>query len=248
MVQFRNMTDGNYTFTIRSSNSEGDSLNSSKLFIPSRQHRVPKPEITKLLSDAGKYLLSWKPAPAHTTRVTSYTVFWCNSSSNSPNDCNGSINFDNIDGTRYNYTLDNVSSTLNFAVAANSGELSSGMVWASCTATQKNDIGTLKTIWIPAMQSTYIDLEWKLECGDSAIVEGYSIIYCPSSSLRDKSCKLPEESLNITGTTSHRISGLKPYVTYKIQIAMYSKTRIGPRSEALFNTTLEAGKYTLPFK
>ncbi|EAT35350.1 AAEL012471-PA [Aedes aegypti] len=239
MIQFRNMTDGNYTFVIRSSNSEGDSLGASHLFIPARRYRAPKPEITKLLSDAGKYLLSWKLVPDYASRITSYTVFWCNSSSNSPNDCNGSINFDEIDNTRDSYELNNVSSTLNFAVAANAGNLSSGMVWASCTATQKNDIGKLKTIWIPAMQSTYIDLEWKLECGDSAIVEGYSIIYCPISSPRDQSCKVPEESLNITGTTSHRITGLKPYVTYKIQIAMYSKTRIGPRSDPLFNTTLE---------
>ncbi|XP_055630613.1 cytokine receptor-like [Toxorhynchites rutilus septentrionalis] len=240
MVQFRNMTDGNYTFVIRSSNSEGDSLESSTLFIPSKDYRLPKPEIIKLLSDSGRYLLSWKANPEHASKITSYTIFWCNSSSNSPNDCNGSISFDYVNGTANSYELNNVSSTLNFAVAANSGKMSSGMVWASCTATQKNDIGKLKTIWIPAMQSTYIDLEWKLECGDSAIVEGYNIIYCPINSPRDQSCRTPEKSLNITGTTSHRISELKPYVTYKIQVAMYSRTRIGPRSEPLFNTTLEA--------
>lgn len=240
MIQYRNMTDGNYTFVILSSNSEGDSLKSSKLFIPSKEYRIHKPEIIKLLSDSGRYLLSWKAAPKHNARITSYTVFWCNSSSNSPNDCNGSINFDYVDGDKHSYELNNVSSTLNFAVAANVDELSSGMVWASCTATQKNDIGKLKTIWIPAMQSTYIDLEWKLECGDSAIVEGYSIIYCPINLPRAQSCKEPEKIVNITGSTSHRIDNLKPYVTYKIQIAMYSKTRIGPRSDPLFNTTLEA--------
>lgn len=241
MHQYTNMTDGNYTFIIHSSNSEGDSLHSSKLFIPSREYRIAKPEITKLLSDSGRYLLSWKAVQERRMKITSYTVFWCNSSSNSPNDCNGSINFAIIEGDKHSYELSNVSSTLNFAVAANSGDLSSGMVWASCTATQKNDIGKLKTIWIPAMQSTYIDLEWKLECGDSAIVEGYNIIYCPINSPRGQNCKEnSEKSLNITGTTSHRISGLKPYVTYKIQIAMYSKTRIGPRSDPLFNTTLEA--------
>lgn len=243
MVQFRNMTDGNYTFVIRSSNSEGDSLDYSTLFIPSKEHRLRKPEIIKLLSDSGRYLLSWKANSEHASKITSYTVFWCNSSSNSPNDCNGSISFDYVNGTANSYELNNVSSTLNFAVAANSEKLSSGMVWASCTATQKNDIGKLKTIWIPAMQSTYIDLEWKLECGDSAIVEGYNIIYCPINSPRDESCRTPEKSLNITGTTSHRIKDLRPYVTYKIQVAMYSKTRIGPRSEPLFNTTLEAGNY-----
>ncbi|XP_055534831.1 cytokine receptor-like isoform X3 [Wyeomyia smithii] len=240
MQQFRNMMDGNYTFFIRSSNSEGDSLEYSKLFIPSKTYRMPKPEIIKLLSDSGRYLLSWKAFPTQITKVTSYTVFWCNSSSNSPNDCNGSINFVYVNADQLYYELSNVSSTLNFAVAANFEQLSSGMVWASCTATQKNDIGKLKTIWIPSMQATYIDLEWKLECGDSAIVEGYNIIYCPINSPRDQSCKIQEKSLNITGTTSHRISGLKPYVTYRIQISMYSKSRIGPRSEPLFNTTLEA--------
>lgn len=240
MIQYKNVTDGNYTFVILSSNSEGDSLKSSKLFIPSKEYRVAKPVITKLLSDSGKYTLSWKAASKHNDKITSYTVFWCNSSSNSPNDCNGSIDFDYVDGDKDSYELNNVSSTLNFAVAANVGEISSGMVWASCTATQKTDIGKLKTIWIPAMQSTYIDLEWKLECGDSAIVEGYSIIYCPINLPRAQSCKEPEKIVNETEKTSHRIEGLKPYVTYKIQIAMYSKTRIGPRSDPLFNTTLEA--------
>ncbi|XP_055592793.1 cytokine receptor [Uranotaenia lowii] len=241
MIQFRNLTDGNYTFLIRSVNSEGESLKASELFIPSKQHRIPKPEISKLLSDSGRYLLSWKPVNSYESKITSYTVIWCNSSSNSPNDCNGSINFDYVKGNQTSYELNNVSSTLNFAVSANSGKLSSGMVWASCTATQKNDIGKLKSIWIPAMQSTYIDLEWKLECGDSAIVEGFIILYCPINSPRDQSCKIPEESLNITvGTTSYRISKLTPYVTYKIQIAMYSAFRIGPRSDPLFNTTLEA--------
>lgn len=240
MIQYRNMTDGNYTFTIRSSNSVGDSVEVSKLFIPSRAYRVAKPKIIKLLSDAGKYRLSWQPVLEDASKITSYTVFWCNSSSNSPNDCNGSIKFDYVNGTSTSYELNKVTSTLNFAVAANAGELSSGMVWASCTATQKKDIGKLKSIWIPSLRSTYIDLEWKLECGDSAIVEGYIIAYCPIVSLKSQICKTNEELVNVTAgpsVSSYRISNLKPYVMYKMEIAMYSKTRVGPRSEPLYNVT-----------
>jgi len=63
------------------------------------------------------------------------------------------------------------------------------MVWALCTAAQSNDIGKIKTIWIPKMDATFMEIQWELECVDSAIVEGYYLTYCPISSPKTLECK-----------------------------------------------------------
>uniref|UniRef100_A0A2M4AC95 Putative cytokine receptor n=1 Tax=Anopheles triannulatus TaxID=58253 RepID=A0A2M4AC95_9DIPT len=242
MLQMRNIEDQNFTFIIHSANGEGLSAKSSVIFVPSKRYRPEKPEVDKLLSDSGKFTLSWKrPSPRSTYTVTSYTVFWCNTTSNSPNDCHGSINFTTVAANRTSFELSGAGSTLNFAVAANAGILSSGMVWAACTATHKTDIGKLKTLWITEMLATYINLKWKPECGDVAHT-GYLIYYCPISSPRTLGCKEPEVTINVTDKSLYytRLDNLKPYVTYKIEIAMYSESHIGPRSEPLVNTTREA--------
>ncbi|XP_052895063.1 cytokine receptor [Anopheles moucheti] len=241
VIDRHHVADMDYTFKIRSVNTEGFSKHSSEVFVPSRRHRLGKPLIDKLLSDSGKFTLSWKPPfNAHAT-ITSYTVFWCNTTSNSPNDCNGSINFTSVAPDQTTFILSDAGSTLNFAVAANAGNLSSGMVWAACTATHKSDIGKLKIIWITEMMSSYIYLKWNTECGDVAHT-GYIIYYCPISNPRTLSCKEPELSVNVTNKNQQecQLENLKPYVTYKIEIAMYSETQMGPRSEPLVNTTREA--------
>ncbi|ETN68046.1 hypothetical protein AND_000118 [Anopheles darlingi] len=242
MIQMRNIEDQNFTFIIHSANGDGLSAKSSVIFVPSKRHRPEKPEVDKLLSDSGKFTLSWKRSSSRSPYlVTSYTVFWCNTTSNSPNDCHGSINFTTVAANSTSFELSGAGSTLNFAVAANAGNLSSGMVWAACTATHKTDIGKLKTLWITEMLATYINLKWKPECGDVAHT-GYLIYYCPISSPRTLGCKEPEMTINVTDKSLYytRLDNLKPYVTYKIEIAMYSETHIGPRSEPLVNTTREA--------
>lgn len=239
MVDRHRMQDMNYTFIIRSANAEGTSERSSEVFVPSFRHRLAKPVIEKLLSDAGKFTLSWKSTD--TSSITSYTVFWCNTTSNSPNDCNGSINFSTVAANQTTFVLNNGGVALNFAVSANSGQLSSGMVWAACTATHKTDIGKLKTIWITETVSSSINLQWKTECGD-VVHTGYMIYYCNINEPRMQDCKEPELSINVTNENQHQclLDNLKSYATYKIEIAMYSETHIGPRSEPVFNTTRES--------
>nr|XP_040231948.2 cytokine receptor [Anopheles coluzzii] len=241
MIDRHHLVDMNYTFVIKSANPEGMSEQASKVFVPARRHRLDKPSIDKLLSDSGKFTLSWKPPSRIYSPITSYTVFWCNTTSNSPNDCNGSINFTSVAADQTTFVLSDVGSTINFAVAANAGRVSSGMVWAACTATHKTDIGKLKTIWISEMDSSQIHLKWKTECVDVAHV-GYMIYYCSISSPRTLGCKEPEMKINVTDKTLDHflLENLHPYVTYKIEIAMYSDTHIGPRSVPLVNTTMEA--------
>uniref|UniRef100_A0A182K5R5 Fibronectin type-III domain-containing protein n=1 Tax=Anopheles christyi TaxID=43041 RepID=A0A182K5R5_9DIPT len=241
MIDRHHIADMNYTFIIRSANAEGISERHNEVFVPARKFRLEKPLIDKLLSDPGKFTLSWKPPTRTQSSITSYTVFWCNTTSNSPNDCNGSINFTSVAANQTTFVLSDVGSTINFAVAANAGRVSSGMVWAACTATHKTDIGKLKTIWISEMVSSSIHLKWKTECVDVAHT-GYIIYYCSILSPRTLGCKEPEMTVNVTDKNQHhfQLENLHPYVTYKIEIAMYSETHIGPRSESLVNTTMEA--------
>lgn len=236
------------TFTIKSFNAIGASKDASSLVIPGKVRRFDGPtKIKKILSN-GSYQLSWSPPDGSHGDVTSYTVFWCVSKSELPNSCESSIDFIHRMPSQTHFQY-NSSQTVNFAVSANSKTSTSGMVWARCTTANSNEIGKIKTIWIPRLVSTEIEVEWKLECTDSGIVAGYQLEYCPSKEPKTLECMEPEKKLNITGgleNPKHTLTGLMPYTTYKIIIRMFSNSTMGPASDPLANTTLEAGKLISP--
>lgn len=231
-------------FSIRNINSVGPSIQASTLVVPGKTRRLEGPtKIKKVLSN-GSYQLSWSPPDRHQEEVTSYTVFWCVSKSELPNSCESSIDFVRrlTTETHFEYVS---SQTVNFAVSANSKTSTSGMVWARCTTANSNEIGKIKTIWIPRLAAREIEVEWKLECTDSGIVAGYQLEYCPSREPMTLECMEPEKKINITGgldNPKHILTGLMPYTTYKIVIRMFSNSTMGPASDPLANTTLEAGK------
>lgn len=231
--------------TIRNSNTEGTSINSNSLLIPGKTTRLDGPtKIKKVLSN-GSYQLSWSPPDYLREDILSYTVFWCVSKSELPNSCESSINFEHRKPSETNFEYDS-NQTVNFAVSANSKTSTSGMIWARCTATHSNEIGKIKTIWIPRLASTEVEVEWKLECADSGVVAGYQLEYCPSDEPKTLECNEEAKKLNITGgldNTKHTLTDLLPYTTYKIVVRMYSNSTMGPASDPLWNTTLEAGKF-----
>jgi cytokine receptor domeless len=248
MARFNKMPDYDYEFLVESVNEKGASINSSVIRVPRRHKRLAGPTNFKKLSIDGEYQLSWSPAHNLSFNIDSYTIFWCSSMTQLPNQCDNhtSINFTQVNGTTFLFNYPSTSNTTNFAVSANRGNTSSGMVWAICTTTESDDIGKLKTIWTQRVQSTRMVIQWKLECVDSSIVEGYNLTYCPISSPQIIDCKEPPVSYNITrNETEYEIKGLRPYTTYKTLISMYSKTRMGPESEPLINTTMESCKYYL---
>lgn len=230
-------------FTIRSANVNGTSRDASYLTIPGYRRRLPGPiKIRKILS-GGNYHLSWSPAEQTTEEITSYTVFWCVSKSELANSCEGSIDFVSMGKSKTHYEHQS-NETLNFAVSANSKSSTSGMFWALCTTANSNQIGKIKTIWIPRLAATEIEVEWKLECTDSGIVAGYQLEYCPILKPRSQNCTgNKSDKLNITGgMDKHTLTNLMPYTTYQINIRMFSNSTMGPKSENLANTTLEAGE------
>lgn len=229
----------NNTITVLSSNEKGRSGNASKLRIPSAETRLSPPRnLVKTLTNE-VYNLTWLPPSDSANEISSYTVFWCPVKSELPNNCETSINFVKREPWETFFHLSS-NQTVNFAVSANSLTSTSGMKWSDCTAVNSYDIGKIKTIWIPKVTSTTIEVEWKLECTDKGVVEGYQIEYCPIEEPKTLKCVETAVKVNVT-TQKHTLENLKPYKTYKIDLRMYSLTTIGPLSDPLVNTTSESG-------
>lgn len=232
------------SYTIKNYNAIGASKAASTIVIPGRTQRLQGPtKISKVLSN-GVYKLTWSPPENRKDEITSYTVFWCVAKTELPNSCEGSIDFERRSPSKTHFELKS-NQTVNFAISANSNKSTSGMVWARCTTANINEIGKIKTIWIPRLASTEIEVEWKLECTDSGIVAGFQLAYCLIEKPMTLECEEPEQKLNITGglqNPKHTLTNLRPYKTYKIIIRMFSNSTMGPPSDPMVNTTLEAGK------
>lgn len=230
------------TFTIRSQNAVGMSKEAKTIVIPGESRRLDGPKKIKKILSNGSYYLSWSPPVQHQIEITSYTVFWCVAKSELENKCEGSIDFvRRLPSETYFEFTSNLS--VNFAVSANSRDSTSGMVWAKCTTVNSNEIGKIRTIWIPRLTSSEIEVEWKLDCMDSGIVAGYQLEYCPYKEPQTLDCVEPEKKINITGRLDypkHTLEGLTPYTQYKIIIRMFSNSTMGPPSDPQANTTLEA--------
>lgn len=232
---------------IRSQNSVGLSTSASVMRIPSDSERLSKPKAIKkrYVTENTTYVLTWSPPDSYLD-VTSYTVFWCKSKTEGENKCDDkSFDFTVINATEQRIFKHKSDETVNFAISANSKTSTSGMYWTTCTTGESKEIGKIRSVWIPRLTSTEIDIEWKLECTDKGIVVGYEIEYCLASASKKFECIGPVEKKNLTGQledTKYRLSDLTPYKTYGIVIRMFSSSTMGPSSDPLVNTTLPDGK------
>uniref|UniRef100_A0A1B0D142 Fibronectin type-III domain-containing protein n=1 Tax=Phlebotomus papatasi TaxID=29031 RepID=A0A1B0D142_PHLPP len=239
MARYVNLPNADFIFTIHSANSEGESIRGSTIYVPAKEKRFPLPTELKKFSINGKYKLTWAPPKERQDELVSYTVFWCESKTN-PNECDGPMSFETVDASVHEYELD-YSKAVNMALSANSRYSSSGLLWSMCTASKSDGIGKLNMVWVSKMDATYMEIQWRLECSDAPIVQGYQLTYCPITAPKNSTCKPNSEVVkNITGTTQYNITGLTPYTTYMTTIAMFSKTRMGSPSVPLVNTTFEA--------
>jgi cytokine receptor domeless len=231
----------NNFITVHSSNEKGKSNKASHLVIPATRLNPPSSIVKTLASEV--YNLTWSyPLNTDPNLIESYTVFWCRVKSELPNNCETSINFITRKPWETFYQHHS-NESLNFAVAANSKDSTSGMIWSTCTTRNDYDIGNIKTIWIPKVTSTTIEVEWKLDCADQGVVKGYQIEYCPISNPKTLDCEQPSLKVNIT-ESKHTLEQLLPYHTYKIDLRMFSATTMGsPLTDPLVNTTSEAGTF-----
>lgn len=90
------LKDRELEFEIRSTNAEGRSEQASRVRVPPIHDRVPYPREIKKSRNGTIYTLSWKEpkkdAKNRTLGLTSYTVFWCKSKAELPNQCEVSVN------------------------------------------------------------------------------------------------------------------------------------------------------------
>jgi Fibronectin type III domain len=241
-------SEGGY-ISINSLNEVGLSTKDSLLRIPSFSERLPPPKNIKkkIKSETKTFVLTWAPPDNPREKITSYTVFWCQAKSEGENKCEPkSFNFRVIDANEEHKFELYSENAENFAISANSKSSTSGMYWATCTTAESKEIGKIRSVWIPRLSSTEIDIEWKLECQDTGIVAGYQIEYCLANATKDSECIGPVEKKNITESleiTKYTLTDLTPYKIYKIFIQLFSSSTMGPRSDALVNTTLQGGEF-----
>lgn len=232
-------------FAIHSVNSEGSSKLASHLRVPPKNKRCPMPtQIKKIKLDSQTYDFSWQPPVGNATddcpRITSYTVFWCNSKNDSPNSCGSYISFERVNSDVFHFQRES-NASLNFAVAANSDTSSSGMAWTKCTALAGNDLSKLTSIHVSTYTSASIEFRWELQCIEQSIIHGYVLQVCPVDEHNIDVCIGSNRTIEINREMKgYNLTDLDPYTTYKTQIQMISGNASGPPSDAIVKRTLQA--------
>lgn len=231
------------TFAIHSANSEGLSRQASYLRVPPMHEQCPVPtQIKKIEFDRQTYDISWQPPVDGLTEycpeITSYTVFWCNTKSDSPNSCNGFISFQRVNRNEFHFRQKS-KTTLNFAISANSHHSSSGMIWAKCTAMAGSDLRKLTSIYVSSYTSTSIEFRWELQCIEQTLVREYILHFCPIKD--DDEYFEPNRQIVINrGANEYNLTGLLPDTIYKAHIQIISESSSGPLSDAIVTQTLAA--------
>ncbi|KAK7792052.1 hypothetical protein R5R35_014563 [Gryllus longicercus] len=245
-AKFKGLTYNTYEFSIVSTNIVGDSLTKSVVHVPTKEDMPKEPvSFTKIAFHDGIYELSWK-APSESPNIESYTIFWCLNGRDRPYQCNGLLNWTVVPAnvTLKNITVPDDSKIYQFAISANTKNASSGMVWASCTVIHNKVVDKMKSVWINRIGSTFIEVGWKLECSDRiGRVEAFEIGFCPIVSPRETACKEPLQTIKLEPSERQfhgNVTGLRPYTTYMVNIAILTNNGKGTPSDPLFNTTMEA--------
>ncbi|XP_043283001.1 uncharacterized protein dome isoform X2 [Venturia canescens] len=252
-AKFKGISFNSFRFEIVTTNTVGANKENAKIFVPSRLEMPAEPlAFTKIAFDGGLYELSWKPPLTNVDDITNYTIFWCDNERDRPWQCTGYLDWVHVpkSTTLYNVTVPDPTKVYQFAISANTPRASSGMVWASCTVIHNRVVGKMKSVWINRIGSDFIEVGWKLECSDRVgVVESFKIYYCPIVSPYNLNCKEPKLNTTIHANDApiHGIvSGLKPYTTYMLAVAVVTKNGEGLHSDPLYNTTLEAAPKTPP--
>lgn len=87
MAKLQGMQDETLEFEVHSSNAKGLSKAASYVRVPRKRDRVAYPTELKKNRHGTIYTLTWREPAINTDTITSYTVFWCKSKSELPNQC-----------------------------------------------------------------------------------------------------------------------------------------------------------------
>lgn len=109
----------------------------------------------------------------------------------------------------------------------------------------------MKNLWIDHIGSTFMEVNWKLDCSDRiGNPTGFKIFYCPIISPIEPVCKEKEKEQTVMGAMDYgqgNVTGLRPYTTYMLTVSVITKHKGSSlQSDRLYNTTLEAVPDTPP--
>ncbi|XP_076355900.1 uncharacterized protein LOC143249623 [Tachypleus tridentatus] len=235
-----------YRFIFYSVNREGQSDNSSGIIVNSVENIIPGPvNITVVFNVNGTYEIEWG-YPTEEVHITNFTVFWCNGPR--PFLCSHPINWKTIpaDINRTEFGFEKVLN-YQFAVAANSEKLTSGMVWALCVVSTEKALNKVSIVVQPYSESSLI-VKWTLSCeAEKKVINNYIVYYCRSTS--NHTCLEPYELVKVNNPYAEEMilsSGLQPFTTYSVKVQ--TETLYGLLSEFSYTelATTEMGTPTEP--
>lgn len=123
--------------------------------------------------------------PNYPRTLSGYTVFWCESVRDIVQ-CEGELYSQEVPAnqTSLNVTVPDPRANYQFAVAANQGSFSSGMVWSTCIVMANGNGSQVKQVEVLAATSYSLDVSWQLPCSvQNGITTGFNIYYCPVEDL-----------------------------------------------------------------
>ncbi|XP_041978759.1 cytokine receptor [Aricia agestis] len=221
---FLNTTLDAINVHVWSFNSKGSSANNSYLYIPpDKQTRLFTPKsFTKLAYENGTYELSWKLDE----KIDNYTLFWCKH--NASRSCSGRMDFTVLSPEKKKHVIDLPNQyRYQFAIAANYGTQSSGMVWELyCDISKDGYVMYGYPVRLsngtPGKRS--VTLNWEMNCAVvEGIILGYNISYCPiveTSSNCDPNFPKNHTYVGNPKYSSTTIRDLLPYKTYQFTLAL----------------------------
>ncbi|XP_053607408.1 cytokine receptor [Plodia interpunctella] len=169
--------------SVASLNEKGLSPYNSHLYIPPKADSSLKvTKFSQIAFEGNIYKLSW--IGFGESKIDNYTLFWCQH--NITNICTGRLNFTVLESnkTSHKITLPR-RDRYQFAISANRGLDTSGIVWATCDIS--ND--TLLMYNFPVevghgpQGKTHVSITWSLTCSihlepNQTTIKGYKITYC----------------------------------------------------------------------
>lgn len=225
---------------IWSVNDVGSSINSSHLYIPPKRDTVALTvtSFTKLAYENGTYKLSW----VGITNIDNYTLFWCQH--NSTKVCTGQMNFEVLNPNKTEHVIElPKNNRYQFAISANNGSKTSGMVWAICDISKDSNsmYGIPVKLDHDVPGKSFVKIRWSMACTlQEGAITGYRISYCPALDTSN-SCASSHEKKNVSTTnpkqTEMNITNLEPYTTYLFTLEMGTIYGLKPIENASTSVT-----------
>eukprot|EP00090_Calanus_glacialis_P006187 TRINITY_DN14855_c0_g1_i1.p1 TRINITY_DN14855_c0_g1~~TRINITY_DN14855_c0_g1_i1.p1 ORF type:complete len:1361 (-),score=228.52 TRINITY_DN14855_c0_g1_i1:1042-5124(-) len=248
-AEFKRLKLDNYTFFVTSKNEIGPAPNVSKIFVAQKDKltSIQPISITKTyLEEKNTVEVAWFP-PKDKSMIQSYTIFWCKFPKERPYQCDGKLDWVDVEPYPKNQTMIHKiplpdSEIYQLAVAANTEHYSSGMVWSTCSIIKNKVLSKVKDVTVDNTGEDFALVRWRLDCSDRGrVVVGYQIEYCPLKTESDTTtwdeavCK----TKNVTAADGEqtKILNLSPWTPYKIGVRVLTRGEPGERSDPVIERT-----------